>query len=89
MLSSLIDICIFNPALVLNLAFNSVWLQSFDDDCTLEEEEGLVEEEDEIDQFNDDTFGAGAIGKCAVLLQPWQPLGMCFELCVSPVNNLT
>ncbi|XP_016429942.1 protein PAT1 homolog 1 isoform X1 [Sinocyclocheilus rhinocerous] len=33
--------------------------QSFDDDCTLEEE-GLVEE-DEIDQFNDDTFGAGAI----------------------------
>ncbi|XP_059410704.1 protein PAT1 homolog 1 [Carassius carassius] len=34
--------------------------QSFEDDCTLEEE-GLVEEEDEIDQFNDDTFGAGAI----------------------------
>ncbi|KAF4118327.1 hypothetical protein G5714_000378 [Onychostoma macrolepis] len=34
--------------------------QSFDDDCTLEEE-GLVQEEDEIDQFNDDTFGAGAI----------------------------
>uniref|UniRef100_A0A3P9MPK8 PAT1 homolog 1, processing body mRNA decay factor n=1 Tax=Oryzias latipes TaxID=8090 RepID=A0A3P9MPK8_ORYLA len=37
-------------------------LQSLDDDCTLEEEDdGLVEEEDEIDQFNDDTFGAGAI----------------------------
>uniref|UniRef100_A0A3P8TVF0 Protein PAT1 homolog 1 n=1 Tax=Amphiprion percula TaxID=161767 RepID=A0A3P8TVF0_AMPPE len=36
--------------------------QSLDEDCTLEEEdEGLVEEEDEIDQFNDDTFGAGAI----------------------------
>ncbi|XP_053335393.1 protein PAT1 homolog 1 [Clarias gariepinus] len=36
--------------------------QSFDDDCTLEEEEeGLVGEEEEIDQFNDDTFGAGAI----------------------------
>ncbi|KAJ8335960.1 hypothetical protein SKAU_G00393030 [Synaphobranchus kaupii] len=35
--------------------------QSLDDDCTLEEEEGPVEEEDEIDQFNDDTFGAGAI----------------------------
>ncbi|XP_051994203.1 protein PAT1 homolog 1-like [Xyrauchen texanus] len=35
-------------------------LQSLDEDCTLEEE-GLVEEEDEIDQFNDDTFGAGAI----------------------------
>ncbi|KTF81919.1 hypothetical protein cypCar_00020736 [Cyprinus carpio] len=34
--------------------------KSFEDDCTLEEE-GLVEEEDEIDQFNDDTFGAGAI----------------------------
>ncbi|XP_068582870.1 protein PAT1 homolog 1 [Cebidichthys violaceus] len=35
--------------------------QSLDEDCTLEEEdEGLVEEEDEIDQFNDDTFGAGA-----------------------------
>ncbi|XP_056593546.1 protein PAT1 homolog 1 [Triplophysa dalaica] len=33
--------------------------QSLDEDCTLEEE-GLVEE-DEIDQFNDDTFGAGAI----------------------------
>lgn len=46
----------------------SVHLQSFDDDCTLEEEEeGLVEEEDEIDQFNDDTFGAGAIGKSAAL----------------------
>uniref|UniRef100_A0A3Q3RNZ3 Protein PAT1 homolog 1 n=1 Tax=Mastacembelus armatus TaxID=205130 RepID=A0A3Q3RNZ3_9TELE len=37
-------------------------LQSLDEDFTLEEEdEGLVEEEDEIDQFNDDTFGAGAI----------------------------
>ncbi|XP_040042689.1 protein PAT1 homolog 1 isoform X1 [Gasterosteus aculeatus] len=36
--------------------------QSLDEDCTLEEEdEGLVEDEDEIDQFNDDTFGAGAI----------------------------
>ncbi|CAL9700952.1 unnamed protein product [Knipowitschia caucasica] len=36
--------------------------QSLDDDCTLEEEDdGQVEEEDEIDQFNDDTFGAGAI----------------------------
>ncbi|KAM9769944.1 protein PAT1 homolog 1-like [Menidia menidia] len=36
--------------------------QSLDDDCTLEEEDdGLVEEEDEIDQFNDDTFGEGAI----------------------------
>ncbi|XP_056264547.1 protein PAT1 homolog 1 isoform X2 [Pseudoliparis swirei] len=35
--------------------------QSLDEDCTLEEEdEGLVEEEDEINQFNDDTFGAGA-----------------------------
>ncbi|XP_051559480.1 protein PAT1 homolog 1 isoform X2 [Myxocyprinus asiaticus] len=34
--------------------------QSLNEDCTLEEE-GLVEEEDEIDQFNDDTFGAGAI----------------------------
>lgn len=35
--------------------------QSLDEDCTLEEEEeGLVEEEDDIDQFNDDTFGAGA-----------------------------
>lgn len=39
-------------------------LQSLDEDCTLEEEdEGLIEEEDEIDQFNDDTFGAGAIGE--------------------------
>lgn len=46
-------------------------LQSFDDDCTLEEEkEGLVEEEDEIDQFNDDTFGAGAIGT-SVTLTRW------------------
>uniref|UniRef100_UPI003AAC066F protein PAT1 homolog 1 n=1 Tax=Centroberyx gerrardi TaxID=166262 RepID=UPI003AAC066F len=36
--------------------------QSLDEDCTLEEEEeGQVEEEDDIDQFNDDTFGAGAI----------------------------
>lgn len=39
-------------------------LQSLDEDCTLEEEdEGLVEEEDEINQFNDDTFGAGANGE--------------------------
>lgn len=39
-------------------------LQSLDEDCTLEEEdEGLIQEEDEIDQFNDDTFGAGAIGE--------------------------
>lgn len=38
--------------------------QSLDEDCTLEEEEeGLVEEEDDIDQFNDDTFGAGAVGE--------------------------
>uniref|UniRef100_A0A8C9ZVT2 Protein PAT1 homolog 1 n=1 Tax=Sander lucioperca TaxID=283035 RepID=A0A8C9ZVT2_SANLU len=37
-------------------------LQSLDEDCTLEEEDdGLIQEEDEIDQFNDDTFGAGAI----------------------------
>lgn len=43
-------------------------LQSLDEDCTLEEEdEGLVEEEDEIDQFNDDTFGAGAIGEWCLL----------------------
>ncbi|MBN3312673.1 PATL1 protein, partial [Atractosteus spatula] len=35
--------------------------QSLDEDCPLEEEEGLVDEEDDIDQFNDDTFGAGAI----------------------------
>ncbi|XP_029287784.1 protein PAT1 homolog 1 isoform X2 [Cottoperca gobio] len=36
--------------------------QSLDEDCTLEEEdEGQIEEEDGIDQFNDDTFGAGAI----------------------------
>ncbi|XP_062384752.1 protein PAT1 homolog 1 isoform X1 [Sardina pilchardus] len=36
--------------------------QSLDEDCTLEEEEeGQVEEEDDIDQFNDDTFGAGAV----------------------------
>ncbi|XP_034753659.1 protein PAT1 homolog 1 [Etheostoma cragini] len=36
--------------------------QSLDEDCTLEEEDdGLIQEEDEIDQFNDDTFGAGAI----------------------------
>ncbi|XP_075870535.1 protein PAT1 homolog 1 [Nelusetta ayraudi] len=36
--------------------------QSLDEDCTLEEEDdGLIEEEDAIDQFNDDTFGAGAI----------------------------
>ncbi|XP_030207694.1 protein PAT1 homolog 1 [Gadus morhua] len=36
--------------------------QTPDEDCTLEEEEEApVEEEDDIDQFNDDTFGAGAI----------------------------
>lgn len=46
---------------IFNLYCFCVILQSFEDDCTLEEE-GLVEEEDEIDQFNDDTFGAGAIG---------------------------
>lgn len=38
--------------------------QFIDEDCTLEEEEdGPVEDEDEIDQYNDDTFGAGAIGE--------------------------
>lgn len=43
--------------------FPAFSLQSLDEDCTLEEEdEGLIEEEDEIDQFNDDTFGAGAVG---------------------------
>uniref|UniRef100_A0A8C7P6R6 Protein PAT1 homolog 1 n=1 Tax=Oncorhynchus mykiss TaxID=8022 RepID=A0A8C7P6R6_ONCMY len=42
--------------LLLLLRFSSL-----DEDCTLEKEEGLVEEEDEIDQFNDDTFGDGAI----------------------------
>ncbi len=47
---------------IFNLYCAGVILQSFGDDCTLEEE-GLVAEEDEIDQFNDDTFGAGAIGK--------------------------
>lgn len=40
-----------------------------DEDCTLEEEEdGPVEDEDEIDQYNDDTFGAGAIGEYCVKL---------------------
>lgn len=44
-------------------------LQSLDDDCTLEEEDGgLVAEEDEIDQFNDDTFGAGAIGESYIIV---------------------
>ncbi|XP_012685168.1 protein PAT1 homolog 1 isoform X2 [Clupea harengus] len=36
--------------------------QSLDEDCTLEEEEeGQVEGDNDIDQFNDDTFGAGAV----------------------------
>ncbi len=48
----------------LNVSPSLLSLQSLDEDCTLEEEdEGLIEEEDEIDQFNDDTFGAGAIGE--------------------------
>ncbi|XP_061628100.1 protein PAT1 homolog 1 isoform X5 [Phyllopteryx taeniolatus] len=34
---------------------------SLDEDCTLEEEDDGVVEEEEIDQFNDDTFGAGAV----------------------------
>ncbi|MEQ2166098.1 hypothetical protein GOODEAATRI_024181 [Goodea atripinnis] len=51
---------------------------SLDDDCTLEEEDdGPIEEEDEIDQFNDDTFGAGAI------VSPRLPLG-----CQHKVGNL-
>lgn len=37
------------------------------EDCPLDEDEdtfqGLGEEDEEIDQFNDDTFGSGAIGK--------------------------
>lgn len=50
--------------LVKHITLNGGSFQSLDDDCTLEEEDdGLVEEEDEIDQFNDDTFGAGAIGE--------------------------
>lgn len=55
------SICIIPP---WSLTSRFFLLQSLDDDCTLEEEDdGLVEEEDEIDQFNDDTFGAGAIGE--------------------------
>jgi DNA topoisomerase 2-associated protein PAT1 len=37
------------------------------EDCPLDEDEdafqGLGEEDEEIDQFNDDTFGSGAVGK--------------------------
>lgn len=42
-----------------------VLFQFMDEDCTLEEEEEdePVEDEDEIDRYNDDTFGAGAIGE--------------------------
>ncbi|KAK1140174.1 hypothetical protein AOXY_G37430 [Acipenser oxyrinchus oxyrinchus] len=40
-------------------------MQSLEEDCPLEEERealhGLVDEDDDIDQFNDDTFGSGAI----------------------------
>lgn len=50
--------------LLLSHHLSYISLQSLDEDCTLEEEdEGLIEEEDDIDQFNDDTFGAGAIGE--------------------------
>lgn len=35
-----------------------------------EEDDGLIGDEDEIDQFNDDTFGAGAIGKKKHLFFP-------------------
>ncbi len=52
---------------IFNLYCFCVVLQSFGADCTLEEE-GLGEEEDEIDQFNDDTFGAGANGTVLFLL---------------------
>ena len=42
------------------------FLQSLED-CPLDEDEdafqGLGEEDEEIDQFNDDTFGSGAVGK--------------------------
>lgn len=55
----------FLPILTLTYCLSTLLsLQSLDEDCTLEEEdEGLIEEEDEIDQFNDDTFGAGAISE--------------------------
>lgn len=37
------------------------------EDCPLDEDEdafqALGEEDEDIDQFNDDTFGAGAVGK--------------------------
>lgn len=37
------------------------------EDCPLDEDEegfhNLAEEDEDIDQFNDDTFGAGAIGE--------------------------
>lgn len=46
------------------IVFSVVLFQFMDEDCTLEEEEdGPVEDEDEIDRYNDDTFGAGAIGE--------------------------
>ena len=57
------------PARYVVILFPLDSSQSPDEDCTLEEEEEApVEEEDDIDQFNDDTFGAGAIGKWFVFV---------------------
>ena len=52
------------------------------EDCPLDEDEdacqGLGEEDEEIDQFNDDTFGSGAVGKWQLsFLMSWSALFKC------------
>lgn len=51
------------------------------EDCPLDEDEdafhALGEEDEDIDQFNDDTFGAGAVGESCV-----SPLFPCLCLCL-------
>lgn len=61
-------------------------LQFMDEDCTLEEEEedGPVEDEDEIDQYNDDTFGAGAIGE-----HWWKLLLICYLFTMTLHNTFS
>lgn len=47
------------------------------EECPLDEEEdgfqALGEEDEDIDQFNDDTFGAGAVGELLVPISPSLP----------------
>lgn len=83
------------PVLVGGTNVLSVALQSLEE-CPLDEEEdgfqALGEEDEDIDQFNDDTFGAGAVGELLVpVSRPHRPPGAlcCHAHPAVPVQMMT